>query len=39
MIREIQLKDKEQWEELYRGYADFYLVKCFTIKLLALLII
>ena len=27
MIREIQLKDKEQWEELYRGYADFYKVK------------
>ena len=27
MIREIQLKDKEQWENLYRGYADFYKVK------------
>jgi len=27
MIREIQLKDKEQWEKLYRGYADFYKVK------------
>jgi len=27
MIREIQLKDKEQWETLYRGYADFYKVK------------
>ena len=27
MIREIQLKDKEQWEELYRGYADFYKVE------------
>jgi len=27
MIRDIQLKDKEQWEELYKGYADFYKVK------------
>ena len=27
MIREIQLKDKEQWEKLYKGYADFYKVK------------
>ena len=27
MIRHIQLKDKEQWEELYKGYADFYKVK------------
>ena len=24
MIREIQLKDKEQWEKLYKGYADYY---------------
>ena len=24
MIREVQLKDKEQWEELFRGYAKFY---------------
>ena len=24
MIREIQLKDKDQWKKLYRGYADFY---------------
>ena len=24
MIREIQLKDKEQWEKLYRGYAVFF---------------
>jgi len=24
MIRNIQLKDKENWEKLYRGYADFY---------------
>ena len=27
MIRDIQLKDKEQWEELYKGYADFYKVE------------
>ena len=27
MIREIQLKDQEQWEKLYRGYADFYKVE------------
>ena len=27
MIREIQLKDKEQWEKLYRGYAHFYKVE------------
>ena len=27
MIRAIQLKDKEQWEKLYRGYADFYKVE------------
>jgi len=27
MIREIQLKDKEQWEKLYKGYADFYKVE------------
>ena len=26
MIREIQLKDKYQWEELFRGYAKFYKV-------------
>ena len=24
MIREIQSKDKDQWEKLYKGYADFY---------------
>ena len=24
MIRDIQLKDRDQWEKLYRGYADFY---------------
>ena len=27
MIREIQLKDNEQWEKLYKGYADFYKVE------------
>ncbi len=27
MIREIQLKDKGQWEKLYRSYADFYKVE------------
>ena len=27
MIREIQLKDKQQWEKLYKGYADFYKVE------------
>ena len=27
MIREIQLKDKERWEKLYKGYADFYKVR------------
>ena len=27
MIREIQLKDKVQWEKLYKGYADFYKVE------------
>ena len=27
MIMEIQLKDKVQWEKLYRGYADFYKVE------------
>ena len=27
MIREIQLKDKKQWEKLYRGYANFYKVE------------
>ena len=27
MIREIKLKDKEQWEKLYRGYAVFYKVE------------
>ena len=24
MIREIKLNDKEKWENLYKGYADFY---------------
>ena len=27
MIRKIQIKDKERWEELYRGYAKFYKVE------------
>ena len=27
MIREIQLKDKDQWEKLYKGYANFYKVE------------
>ena len=27
MIRKIQLKDKESWEKLYKGYADFYKVE------------
>ena len=27
MIREIRLEDKNQWEELYRKYADFYEVE------------
>ena len=24
MIRKIKLSDKEEWEVLYRGYAEFY---------------
>ena len=24
MIREIKFSDKEEWKDLYRGYADFY---------------
>ena len=27
MVREIRLSDKEEWEVLYRGYADFYKVE------------
>ena len=27
MIRDIHLKDKEQWGKLYKGYADFYKVE------------
>ena len=27
MIRNIHLKDKEQWEKLYKSYADFYKVE------------
>ena len=29
-VREIQLKDKEQWQELYKGYANFYKVEMNT---------
>ena len=27
MVREIKLSDNEEWEVLYRGYADFYKVE------------
>ena len=27
MIRNIEMKDKEEWEQLYQGYAKFYKVK------------
>jgi GNAT superfamily N-acetyltransferase len=27
MIREIKFSDKEEWKDLYRGYADFYKVE------------
>jgi len=27
MIRDIELKDKKQWEKLYKSYADFYKVE------------
>ena len=27
MIRDIHLKDKKQWEKLYKSYADFYKVE------------
>ena len=27
MIREIKLRDKEEWKDLYKGYADFYKVE------------
>jgi len=27
MVRDIQLKDKENWKKLYKGYADFYKVE------------
>ena len=27
MIRDIRLNDKDEWEVLYRGYADFYKVE------------
>ena len=26
-VREIKLKDKKQWQELYKGYANFYKVE------------
>ena len=26
-VRKIQLKDKKQWQELYKGYANFYKVE------------
>ena len=27
MIRNIEIKDKEEWKKLYQGYADFYKVE------------
>ena len=36
MIREIQLKDKLQWEKLYKGYADIYTVEMNDIAIYAL---
>ena len=27
MIRQIKLTDRDEWEALYRGYADFYKVE------------
>ena len=27
MVRDIEIKDKEEWEKLYQGYADFYKVE------------
>ena len=27
MIRDIEIKDKLEWEKLYQGYADFYKVE------------
>ena len=27
MIRDIEIKDKDEWEKLYQGYADFYKVE------------
>jgi ribosomal protein S18 acetylase RimI-like enzyme len=27
IIRGIQLKDKDQWEQLYKGYSNFYKIK------------
>ena len=33
MIRNIQIKDKDQWRELYQGYANFYQVEISKITL------
>ena len=33
MIRNIQIKDKDEWRELYQGYANFYKVKISKITL------
>ena len=33
MIRNIQIKDKDEWRELYQGYANFYKVEISKITL------
>tara|TARA_B100001057_G_scaffold329470_1_gene329874 strand:+ start:628 stop:1059 length:432 start_codon:yes stop_codon:yes gene_type:complete len=33
MIRNIQVKDKEEWIELYKGYANFYKIEISTLVL------
>ena len=33
MIRNIQIKDKDEWRELYQGYANFYQVEISKITL------
>jgi len=33
MIRNIQIKDKDEWKELYQGYANFYKVEISKITL------
>ena len=33
MIRNIQIKDRDQWRELYQGYANFYKVEISKITL------